>query len=396
MILSIKILALAFLSLVTYTANTTTTIGVTYNPSSDTNILPTPEQVASTLISRFHISSVNLLNPTPAAIRAFSYSNISLLLTVPNHLISSFAANSSSAVQWVYNYILPFHPRAHISLISLGSNVVSSLPSMIDPTTDPSTVLLPAMRNLKQSLHELGIRTIPVSTTFSYITVITTTFPPSSAQFQEPINNLLIKPVLQFLEETNSSFLIDIYPYNVYKLRPEIPVGFALFQEIPFNFRDDVITGARYMNLFDMMVDGVAAALANFGHQNLPVIVTQTGWPSSGYGDAGSEVSPAYAQMYLKGLISHLKSGLGTPLRKDGVAQVYIYELFDDSNPMNKSGSEVENWGILYPNMTTKFNIDFSSSARAFDLGFHRIYGEVLWVDVVVAVLLEIALWLIM
>lgn len=160
MILSIKILALAFLSLVTYTANTTrstTTVGVTYNPSTATNILPPPELVASTLVNGFHISSVNLLNPTPAAIGAFCDTNISLLLTVPNHLISSFAANSSSAVQWVYNYVLPFHPRAHISIVSLGWDVLSFLPSVSDPITDPSTILISAMENLKNSFETLGM-----------------------------------------------------------------------------------------------------------------------------------------------------------------------------------------------------------------------------------------------
>ncbi|CAI9091634.1 OLC1v1026707C1 [Oldenlandia corymbosa var. corymbosa] len=385
---SLKIIALSILSLVTSTANTTT-IGVTYNPSATTNNLPTPEQVASTLLSHLHVSSVHLLNPTPAAIRAFSYSNISLLLTIPNDLISSFAANISSATQWVYTYVLPFHPRARISLISLGSDVVSSLPSMLDPTTDPSTLLIPAMRNLQQSLYVLGIRTIPVSTTFSYISIITTTFPPSSAEFQEPINNLLIKPVLQFLDENNSSFLIDIHPFNVYKLRSEIPVGFALFQDIPYNFRDDAITGARYRNLFDMMVDGVIAALANFGHQNIPMIVTQTGWPSAGEDGDGSEVSPAFAQIYLKGLISHLKSGLGTPLRKDGLAEVYVYELFDEASDVINS-NRTEMWGILYPNMTKKFSIDFSGSARAFGRGNLGIYGNSLLVDLVLPFLMGI------
>lgn len=59
--------------------------------------------------------------------------------------------------------------------------------------------------------------------------------------------------------------------------------------------------------------------------------------------------------------ISHFQSGLGTPLRKDGVAEVYIYELFDETDVMISNRSEL--WGILYPNMTKKYNIDFSSSA---------------------------------
>ncbi|KAL3521173.1 hypothetical protein ACH5RR_019322 [Cinchona calisaya] len=98
---SFKILALSFLSLIATTvidssSSSTTTIGVCYKPPPSSYNLPSPEQVAAT-INSLRISSVHILHPTPAAIRAFAYSNISLLLTVPNSLISSFAANASSA-----------------------------------------------------------------------------------------------------------------------------------------------------------------------------------------------------------------------------------------------------------------------------------------------------------
>lgn len=48
--------------------------------------------------------------------------------------------------------------------------------------------------------------------------------------------------------------------------------------------------------------------MAVAGHENIPVGV---------------------AEMYIKGLVGHLRSGLGTPLRKEGVAETYIYELLD-------------------------------------------------------------------
>ncbi|TQD74814.1 hypothetical protein C1H46_039651 [Malus baccata] len=67
-------------------------------------------------------------------------------------------------------------------------------------------------------------------------------FPPSNAQFQEPAVDTVIRPLLQFLSDTNSSFLINLYPYKLYKMRSEIPIGFPLFQEHPFEFRDDLTT----------------------------------------------------------------------------------------------------------------------------------------------------------
>ncbi|XP_055836142.1 glucan endo-1,3-beta-glucosidase [Solanum dulcamara] len=347
----------------------TTTIGFTYSAAADNS--PPPEHVVTKLQS-LNIPSVRLLNPSPTLIRAFSYSNISLLLTVPNYLVGAFAANRSSATLWVYNNVLPFHPRARISLISVGSDVVSSTGGGGDGVSDPTTALVPAMQNLHHALIDLGIRTVSVSTTFSFINVITTAFPPSSAEFQEPVNSLVIRPVLEFLEETNSSLLMNVYPYNVYRLHGEIPISFALFQEGPFNFRDDVVTGVRYHNLFDMMVDAVIAAMAVSGYENVPLILTETGWPSNDE-HMNAEESQVYAEKYLQGLISHLKSGLGTPLRKEGAVQAYIYQLFDDEtesnskkNNLSSDGGETvhQYWGVMYHNMTMKYNINFDNAAQ--------------------------------
>lgn len=245
-----------------------------------------------------------------------------------------------------------------ISAISVGSDTVSA--SQIDL----ADFLIPAIQNLKRSLDSLGISDISVSTTFSFIDIISNAFPPSSAEFQEPINRMLIRPLLQFLEENNSSFFINLYPYKVYSLNSEIPVGFALFRDHPYNFRDDSVTGVRYRNLFDMMVDAVIAAMTVSGHENIPLVVTETGWPSYNSGNE-PEASHHYSEMYFQGLITHLKSGLGTPLRKEGVAEAYLYELFDNDT-MQITGSGMQNWGIMYPNLTMKYNIAFSSDSRRF------------------------------
>ena len=110
------------------------------------------------------------------------------------------------------------------------------------------------------------------------------------------------------------------------------------------------------------MVDAVICAMAVAGHENIPVIVTETGWPSSSGDAAEIEANPEYAELYIKGLVKHLKSGVGTPLRKEGVSVTYIYELFDKDE---KDGIAKKNrtWGILYPNMTKKYKIDFTGSA---------------------------------
>ncbi|XP_044460451.1 glucan endo-1,3-beta-glucosidase 7-like [Mangifera indica] len=333
------------------------TIGITYTPppttTAATTALPTPpppERIAS-IVTSLNFASVRLPGSDPSIIRAFSYTNTSLLLSIPNILVPPLAANRSLALRWLYSHVLPFYPRSKISLISVGNDV-------FDTTPDFSPFLLPAIRNVHLALRDLGIKKVSVSTTFSFFNIITTSFPPSSAQFQEPAGSLILKPLIQFLGDTNSSFLVNLYPYNMYRLNNEIPIGFALFQDFPFNFRDDLVTGVRYKNLFDMMADSVVSAMAVAGHENIPIIVAETGWPSSGTDSGEVDATRGYAEMYLKGLVAHLRSGLGTPLRKEGVAEVYIYELVDEEM------RGIRSWGILHQNLTKKYKVEFSKGFK--------------------------------
>ncbi|KAG5068130.1 hypothetical protein JHK85_000507 [Glycine max] len=136
---------------------------------------------------------------------------------------------------------------------------------------------------------------VKVSTSFSFVTALTSPFPPSNAQFQEPNGTTLLGPLLQFLHET------------------------------------------------------------------VPIIVTETGWPSSSAAANKFDANLWYAEIYLKGLVKHLKSGMGTQLLKDGVTEVFVYEMFD-----KEEGTAGRSWGVLYPNRTAKYHcVDFSCSSVA-------------------------------
>ncbi|XP_050386913.1 glucan endo-1,3-beta-glucosidase 2 [Argentina anserina] len=336
-----------------------TVIGATYSASTAaTYPAPlTPEHLASAVAS-LNLAALRLDVSDPGIVRAFLYSNTTLILTIPNALVPPLAANRSNAMRWLYAHVVPFFPRTKIAAISVGNDLLESAPEF-------SQFLLPAIQNVHLALLDIGIHKIAVSTTFSFVNVITTPFPPSAAQFQDAPLQTVVRPLLQFLRGTNSSFFVNLYPYNLYRLRSEIPIGFPLFQDHPFGFRDDMTTGVRYRNLFDMMVDAVISAMAVAGHENIPIVVTETGWPSCSTDPREVEANPVYAELYLNGLLGHLKSGRGTPLRKEGLPQVFIYELID------KQVRQGRQWGILFPNMTKKYkNVDFRSDSDGLLGGF--------------------------
>ncbi|CAL0317651.1 unnamed protein product [Lupinus luteus] len=339
------------------TTTTTTTVGVTYStppPSSPSPPPPPPPpDCISTAMTTLNLHSLRLDDPDPSIIRTFLYTNTTLFLTLPNYMVSPIATNRTIALAWLYSHVVPFYPRVNITTISVGNAFLDSYPEHFSD-------LLPAITNLHLSLrNDLGIRHIQISTTFSFVSAISSPFPPSSAVFQEPpgTTTTFFGSLLQFLQETNSSFLINIYPYNLYRLRPEIPLGLALFQDHAFNFRDDLLTGVRYRNLFDMMVDAVVSAMAVEGYETIPIVVAETGWPSGSANGNEVDANPGYAEIYLEGLVKHLASGTGTPLLKDGIRQVYVYEMFD------KEAKEGRDWGLLYPNGTMKYDIDFSGTS---------------------------------
>ncbi|KAL6123615.1 hypothetical protein ACLB2K_076136 [Fragaria x ananassa] len=304
-----------------------------------------PDAVSSTIIGATYSASTAATYPTPP---------------LPERVASTVTSLGLAALR------LDVSDPNLIAAISVGNDVLESTPEF-------SQFLLPAIQNVHLALLDLGIRKIAVSTTFSFVNVVTAPFPPSAAQFIDAPLQTVIRPLLQFFRDTNSSFFVNVYPYNLYRLRSEIPIGFPLFQEHPFSFRDDMATGVRYRNLFDMMVDAVISAMAVAGHENIPLIVTETGWPSSSTDPREVEATPVYAEIYIKGLLGHLKSGRGTPLRKEGVAQVYIYELIDKQVRLGR------NWGILFANMTNKYkNVDYRSQSDSVlgGLGFFKMFSH--------------------
>ncbi|CAN8279538.1 unnamed protein product [Cochlearia groenlandica] len=367
-----------------------TKIGVTYStpPSIPGSVQISPETIAAKVIS-MKIPAIRLLDSNPAMIRAFENTNVSLFLSVPNHQVPLLASNRSFALCWIYRHVFSFHPLTKISMISVGNDAVSH-----SPDVSPS-FLLRAMQNLHQSLQDLKLHEkISVSTTFSFSRIIaaqTPFSPPSSSQFQQPNGDSVIKPILRFLERTNSSFLINLYPYHIYRSSFSVPLGFALFEKSPFSFRDDLANGVRYTNLFDMMVDSLISSMDSMGHGDLPVIVAETGWPSSGIDASEVDAMLVYSEMFLKGLLSHLRDGCGgTPLRRrdGGVSEVYVYELVEKDDDINGG---FRNWGILHHNMSNKYGFEF------FDEGRYNIGDEeyVFGFSVLAVVLLCSGLWII-
>ncbi|KAL1206291.1 Glucan endo-1,3-beta-D-glucosidase [Cardamine amara subsp. amara] len=199
----------------------------------------------------------------------------------------------------------------------------------------------------KYRLH----KKIKITTTHS-LAILSRRFPPSTAIFHKSIGDSVLKPLLRFLQRTNSPLMVNVYPYLAYKQSfPSIPLEFALFQPMNSPKRRryiDPYSGVAYTNLFDIMLDSVDSAVKSLGLPKIPVVVSEIGWPSSG--DPGeSAANLENARVFNQRLIEHLR-------RRWNKVRVYIFALFDEDQ---KTGATVEkHWGLLFGNGSRKYDLN--------------------------------------
>nr|GEV19705.1 hypothetical protein [Tanacetum cinerariifolium] len=150
--------------------------------------------------------------------------------------------------------------------------------------------VLPAMQNVQRAIYDSG-RQIKVSTA-TYTGQLQTTYPPK--------------------------------------------LSYALFTKPD--------TGDQYKNLFDAMYDAHLAAQRRLGGADVPIVVSESGWPSA----EGNGATMENAGTYYRNLIAYVK---GRSI------ETYLFAMFDEDQ---KPGEESEkHFGVFFPNQSSKYNLSF-------------------------------------
>ncbi|KAL4334689.1 hypothetical protein GQ457_07G040190 [Hibiscus cannabinus] len=355
-------------------------VGVAYG--RDANNLPSPDKVAQ-LVRNHNIQYIKIYDTDPQVLNAFKNTGIKFTVGVHNSDLPAFQSQSY-VDSWLANSILPFYPATRITYITVGNEVTES-------PDNAANLVVPAMRNVVSALKKSNLQdNIKVSTPLSF-GVLSNSFPPSEGAFKSSLAYVL-NPLLEFLDENQSPFMVNIYPY--FAINDDSSLKFALFEPSNQVFVDRN-TGLRYDNMFDAQLDAVHFAIANqfrratnlldaqlydvrfsLAYQNLnnmKTVVTETGYPKGG--------SPGHrfatidnARIYNTNLIRHVTSGSpttalsggvhvmsGTPAKPNAEVDVYIFSLFDENL---KQGSDIEgHWGIFYPDMTPAYDLEFPGTS---------------------------------
>ncbi|KAJ0979064.1 hypothetical protein J5N97_014538 [Dioscorea zingiberensis] len=302
--------------------------------------LPTPAQVVALYKSK-NIGKLRLYNPDSGALQALQGSGIQVVLGTLNQDLQQLASTPSYATNWVATNVVPYAQSVNFSYINAGNEVI--------PGTLANYVY-PAMQNLDSALQAANLD-IPVTTSVS-TEVLGVSYPPSQGAFSQTAGPIMA-PIVSYLGKKQTPLLVNVYPYFAYSSDPEnVKLDYALFTAQGVVVQDGSL---GYNNLFDAIVDSTYSALEKAGQSNVEVVVSETGWPSSGGGNGATIEN---AKTYNNNVLTHVEGGTGTPKRPGKEIETYLFAMFNENQ--KPAGTE-QNLGLFHPDMTEVYPVDFTS-----------------------------------
>ncbi|KAI4305747.1 hypothetical protein L6164_029095 [Bauhinia variegata] len=276
-------------------------IGVNYGRVA--NNLPSAVKVVQLLKSQ-GLDRVKVYDTDPAVLRALAGTGIKVTVDLPNERLCYAAKSPSYALSWVEKNVAAYHPHTQIEAIAVGNEVFVDL-------HNTTKFLVSAMKNIHQALVKYKLDSdIKVSSPIA-LSALGNSYPSSAGSFRPDLVEPIFKPMLDFLHQTGSYLMVNVYPFFAYESNSDvISLDYALFRQ-----NQGVVdpgNGLRYFNLFDAQIDAVFAALNALKYTDMKVVVTETGWPSKGdENEVGASVENAAA--YNGNLIRKILTGGGTP-----------------------------------------------------------------------------------
>nr|XP_043623667.1 probable glucan endo-1,3-beta-glucosidase At4g16260 [Erigeron canadensis] len=318
-------------------------IGICYGRVA--NNLPSPTDAVN-LINTNGITSIRLFNPVAESLQPFSGTGIQLTIGVPNEDLPSIAAGDvTTALEWLQTNIFAHVSADQIRYLVVGNEVFSK-----DTFYTPHVI--PAILNLHQALQSLNLSEKIKISSAQAASILSNSYPPSSSSFDPNILPELTH-FLQFLRDTSSPLMVNVYPYFSYINNPQfVSLDSALFRPAAGSVLND--QNLVYDNLFDQTIDAFIYAMEREGYGGIAVVVTETGWPTAD-GDAASGEN---ALAYNGNVVKRSLENVGTPKRPGVGVEVFLFGLFDENE---KKRNEFEK----------HFGIFGVNGVKAYDLVFH-------------------------
>ncbi|OAY76138.1 Glucan endo-1,3-beta-glucosidase 6 [Ananas comosus] len=299
-------------------------IGVNWGMLSSHRI---PPSIVVDLMRENRIAKVKLFDSDPGILRALVGSGIEVMVGIPNEMLSTLASSQAASDVWVAQNVSRY--------IAVGNE-----PFLTSYAGQFQSYVLPAMLNLQQSLAKANlagyVKLIVPCNADAYQSASL----PSQGTFRPELTQIMTQ-LVSFLNSNGSPFLVNIYPFLSLYQNSDFPQDYAFFD----GSSHPVVDGSNvYYNAFDGNYDTLVAALNKIGYGSMPIAIGEVGWPTDGAASANITAARAFNQ----GLISHVLSNKGTPLRP-GVppVDVYLFSLLDEEQKSLLPGNFERHWGIF-------------------------------------------------
>ncbi|XP_062171337.1 glucan endo-1,3-beta-glucosidase 3 isoform X1 [Alnus glutinosa] len=310
------------------------------NIGTDLSDMPSPTQVVA-LLKAQNIRHIRLYDADRAILLALANTGIQVTVSVPNDQLLGIGQSNATAANWIARNVIAHVPATNITAIAVGSEVLTALPNA-------APVLVSALKFIQSALVASNLdHQIKVSTPHSS-SIILDSFPPSQAFFNRSWDPVMV-PLLKFLQSTGSYLMLNVYPYYDYmQSNGVIPLDYALFRPLPPNKEAvDANTLLHYTNVFDAVVDAAYFAMSYLNVTNVPIVVTESGWPSKG-DSSEPDATLENGNTYNSNLIKHVLNNTGTPKHPGIAVSTYIYELYNED--LRPGSVSEKNWGLFNAN----------------------------------------------
>uniref|UniRef100_A0A7N0RDW7 X8 domain-containing protein n=1 Tax=Kalanchoe fedtschenkoi TaxID=63787 RepID=A0A7N0RDW7_KALFE len=315
---------------------------------------PLPPPIVVDLLKSNGIDKVRIFDADPPVLQALSGSNIKVTLGIPDLMLQALNMSVKAAESWIHDNVTRYvNGGVHILYIAVGEN-----PFLQDYGEQFHTFVVGAATNIQIALSKAKLASeIKVVVPCSFDAFSSKSGLPSRGLFRSDINTTMVH-LLSFLSRYHAPFLVDVSPFQSIIQNKNLSLDLALFKESARPLND---SHRIYKNIFDITYDVLVAALTAAGSPRIDIVIGMIGWPTDGSTYANSSV----AETFMKGLMEHLRSKKGTPLRTGNPpVETFILSLLDEDQGSIASGDFERHWGVFTFDGLAKYQVDLGQGSR--------------------------------
>ncbi|KAI7731472.1 hypothetical protein M8C21_026896 [Ambrosia artemisiifolia] len=308
-------------------------IGVNWGTVSNHRLSPS---TVVDLLKVNKIQKVKLFDADQDCLRALMGSGIEVMVGVSNDLLATVSSSTAASDLWVAQNVSRYMVKggANIKYIAVGNE-----PFLSSYGGQFQSYVMPAITNLQQSLAKANlagaVKLVVPCNADAYEASL-----PSQGAFRPELTQIMTD-LVTFLNSNGSPFIVNIYPFLSLYGNSDFPQDYAFFEGTTHSVTDGPNV---YYNAFDGNYDTLVSALNKLGFGQMPIVIGEVGWPTDGAINANVNA----ARLFNQGLVNHVLSNKGTPLRPgQPPMDIYLFGLLDEEAKSVLPGSFERHWGIF-------------------------------------------------